>query len=317
MNGKSYKMQWVFMLGLIVGSVWPACGQMANAYLDNRLFTSSFVGHVQTYDHLPLSTEDEFILVPARIGSQEGYFVWDTGAPGLVMNIRWGRRVDTLVRGQAVDGNRLFLYKCRVDSLQFRNRTHRDIQTIGLDLRHLESLTQKNIFGLLGRDWIDHQPFLLDITRGHIHFLSDQKKMALIRQRASATSILGRYAHIPVIELWIDGIPLRFGIDTGSSRSLIDPEVLRMLDKDRQQVLSQMELKSLSQHVQQTVFVQLEEVRLTPNGAVRPAHFVVADLSTLRQHEETGLHGLLGYDFLKDWVLIIDYQDAKVFWWLQ
>ena len=292
--------------------VFPIQGQSPVSYVRPAHVVPSTVRHVGNHDHLPVIIEDELILLPGQLGNVRGYFVLDTGSPSLIVNSRLINGSGARISGQSVDGGAVMLREVSIPELTFRNRTHRDVQALALDLSHLDAYTGKNILGLLGRDWLDVQPFLFNPHQKHVLFLDELSQKEKLAETVTTFSNL---EHIPVISLQFGGIHLKFGIDSGSSRSLFHGESLRKLSGVTKTVVDQIDLQGLNQEVHRTEIVAISDIRISPEADPIMADFVVADMSSLQKLDGADLDGLIGLDFLKRYIFSVDYQKGKMYWW--
>lgn len=299
----------VFLLSALLISGYS---QTPVSYIRPSLVVPSTVPHVGNHDHLPAIIDDDLILLPGQIGDVRGYFVLDTGAPSLIVNSRLVAGTGHQINGQSVDGAQVALREVVVPKVIFRNREHRNVRSLALDLSHLEQYTQKEILGLLGREWLENQPFLFDVSQRHVLFLD---KLAQKTNLAETITPFKNLEHIPVITVQVNGAKMHFGIDSGSARNLLNKKALSKLPPACTQVVDKIDLQTLSQQVHRTDIVSVSGLQLSPHVSPVTADFVVADMSSLHTAEGMELDGLIGLDFLGQYIFSIDYQKHKMYWW--
>lgn len=299
----------VFFLSLLLINGYS---QAPVSYIRPSLVVPSAVPHVGNHDHLPAIIEDDLILLPGQIGDVRGYFVLDTGAPSLIVNSRLVSDAGQQINGQSVDGARVVLREVVVPQIIFRNRKHRNVRSLALDLSHLEQYTQKEILGLLGREWLENQPFLFDVSQRHVLFLDKLSQKANLAETVTSFKNL---EHIPVITVTVQGIVMHFGVDSGSARNLLSEKGLSKLNPACAQVVDKIDLQSLSQHIQRTDIVAVSGLQISPEVPPVSAEFVVTNMSHIQRLDKIELDGLIGLDFLKRYVFSVDYQRNKIHWW--
>jgi hypothetical protein len=250
------------------------------------------------------------IYLPGELNHESAFFIFDTGAPTLVLHE---------VESQPAEGD-FSAYSCAgevkvgartVSAFSWADQTHRQLEALTLDMSHLGSPAQQPR-GLIGYELFKHQVLCLDYEAGHLTLLGSRQWKRLRKlSEPLATFPIQLYGHLPVIKLERAGCTVYLGIDTGAAANLISPEALTAFEA---QVSSrpQEELQGLDQEVQLVKAVSLSAFWSGQSAAHR---FLVTDLSRLTAGSNWQLDGLLGYEFLARYRVVIDYPNQELSIW--
>jgi hypothetical protein len=116
-----------------------------------------------------------------------------------------------------------------------------------------------------------------------------------------------RDGYLIVVQTLVNGTgPFSFLLDTGSTRTVIDPELARQL---KAPAIGDVSLTTVL-HIRQDKLVQLEDVRL--GKASVPGPTAIVDKLTRQKMLAPGIRGVLGEDFLSNFDLLIDYKGRSL-----
>jgi hypothetical protein len=128
----------------------------------------------------------------------------------------------------------------------------------------------------------------------------------LTAQRSQSNEIIQfrlRDGYLIVVQAMVNGAgPFNFLLDTGSTRTVIDPELARQLQAP---AIGNVALTTVL-HIREDKLVQLEDVRL--GKASVPGSTAVVDKLLRQKMLAPGIRGILGEDFLSNFDLLIDYK---------
>lgn len=154
--------------------------------------------------------------------------------------------------------------------------------------------TSQNFNGLVGPKFVQPSLFTLDYANKSIGIsigndkidLSKGKKIQMVRSSA--------FPYLIIVEGILNGQPILIELDTGKSRTVIDPEMI-----------SKLNLKSNSRGVE-VKELEIAGIKFSfSNGKVKNFHGISESLpSPIRIG--------LGSDFLKDFIFSVDYQKGVV-----
>jgi hypothetical protein len=116
-----------------------------------------------------------------------------------------------------------------------------------------------------------------------------------------------RDGYLIVVQAMVNGTgPFNFLLDTGSTRTVIDPELARQLQAP---VIGEVSLTTVL-HIRQDKLVQLEEVHLGKASVRGPT--AIVDKLARQTMLAPGIRGVLGEDFLSNFDLLIDYGERSL-----
>lgn len=136
--------------------------------------------------------------------------IFDTGAPGLVLNSRFYKPVNkTKVECSGINGN----FECSIYEVRNWNWmgiAHQKTNALLSDLSFLENELNTDVYALIGLSAVDNYYISIDFDEGSIS-LTDKMKVD------KKSMIRFQYAdHLPVISCKVNGKKKYLGIDTGS-----------------------------------------------------------------------------------------------------
>ncbi|PSR12452.1 MAG: hypothetical protein DA408_10885 [Bacteroidetes bacterium] len=259
---------------------------------------------------IPFQLDRGMIYVSARVEQHTGQFVLDTGAPSLVLNeLPTGADSPYLARSCS---DALAVGVKQVASFQWGDRELRNVEAITLDLSHLEQARKAPVVGMIGYELLKNQTLFLDYQRQQL-VLVDAKT----RKRQSLVAPLARISfeldgHLPVIVVWVGEQELRLGIDTGAAANVLNQSKHDVFGANSTPLAAE-ELQGLDQNVQQVLVRQIDH--LNAAGFDFSGKFLFTDLSHLDTVSGQPLDGLLGYAFLSQYLVAIDYNRNELLLW--
>lgn len=252
--------------------------------------------------------ERNLIFFDATLDGQAGRYILDTGAPGLIVNLRHQPQATAAaVRGIGTGGT-LTLSDHRVRQLRIGDRTVTDYWAVGSDLRDFETRTGQRIDGFLGYDLLSDGELRIDYTRKQFQLLKSRRKPTHTGLPPSRIIKFFFLDHLPVIEIRIDGRNYYFALDTGAGVNLIDCKHLpqRLLDSTG----STVNVQGLDGRP-----TDGEALKLSGNDLLYGQSFVSTDLEPLSEGSDLRISGILGSPFLSQYTVGIDYRRRRVYLW--
>jgi hypothetical protein len=242
-----------------------------------------------------------FIIVEAEVNGQRGFYILDSGSPGLVLNQKPKQGAES---AKALHGE-VAVEQVEVKQLRWGPVQQSGIQAFALDLSHLSNSTGLEIAGMLGYEQLRQTKISIDFPKREIRFLPQDTEV----QQGLALRFRLR-GHLPVLRSEVAGQRIDLGFDTGSGVNLIDQVWLSDLDNSQLSPLPELEIRGLGQH-RQTVErrrVQLTEV---DKGNWVNLPYAFPDLSGFR---ESGLaiDGLLGKEWMQGRCITLDYKARRL-----
>ncbi len=247
------------------------------------------------------------ILVEAEINGMQGVFLFDTGAPTLIINSarQEGEEASMVSLSESYEA-----FAIRVECFRWAGIKLKNLEALVLDMSHLETYYERDLMGVIGFRVFADRELLLDPANRQIYVsqVPDQPFSELVRvEQMIPFSMQG---HLPVLEVRWGDSTFRFGFDSGSSGNLIDTEVLRVLPDSGFREVSKRNLHGFSSQPKSVSMVTLSMLEVGPVRDVE-MEFLVVDFS---QINESGLaiDGLLGLPFAENRLLSLDYSNNRL-----
>ncbi|RME96802.1 MAG: hypothetical protein D6772_11375 [Bacteroidetes bacterium] len=250
------------------------------------------------------------IYLQAQLDEESALFVFDTGAPTLVLNESKPEQQGADLSAYSCTGE-LAVGSRRVSSFSWGSQTHRELAALTVDLSHLGQAEQRPR-GLIGYELFKSRILCIDYQSKTLSLLN-RRQWKRFQENAEpiARFSFELYGHLPVIKLRTEPQTYRFGIDTGAAANLISPAALADFSY-RESSEPREALQGLDQQVQMVEAVELLKLWPTQTAAHR---FLLTDLSAITANSEWELDGLLGYEFLSRYRVVIDYPRRELSIW--
>lgn len=268
---------------------------------------------------IPIKLVDKLILIEGTVEGQTGYFILDLGASDIILNSRYYKGSDQKsAEAFGINGTVTAVEKIWAIANFGGVRWNRRLAHI-LSLRHLEKAKGEKILGLVGGKFFHSYQLLIDLSRMEIEIAKNKANdlVGLLGDSFTEPDAIIPFKYkggMPWIEVRIASTPFKFGLDTASEFSLMDtkwlPIVEDMLFNKRKVTtrgistktksvlrgkLAQLEIGSLSCYPMSTLFTSMKNINNNLAGAK--------------------LDGLLGFDFLRQFKVLVDYDHKDILIW--
>ena len=254
------------------------------------------------------------ILLPTRVNGTGPFdFILDTGAGTSLLSAELAQQLNVKIlgtkEGQSA-GGKISVSLAKVDSLALGQAKIEDVEVGIVDLGHISKTIGAKIDGDVGYNFLKHFRVTIDYQTGEVRF-DDPKRIESFGKSAK-TEIPLRLASpakpLVLVDVHVNGRgPFQFAIDTGTSTTAIAPEVAKQLD---------IQGSPMGPITTGGAKVDVTAGRLN-SFQVGGAHIdnlvvVVADFfASLSQAVEAKLDGIVGYNFLRNFRVVIDYPSEK------
>jgi predicted aspartyl protease len=250
------------------------------------------------------------ILLPVAVNDRGPFdFILDTGAGTSLLSTELAQRLDVEVigskEGQSV-GGKVAVSLATVDSLAVGDVTLDDLDVGIVDLSHIGRTVGAKIDGDLGYNFLRHFRITLDYRQGEIRF-EDPKRVEHFGN-APITEIAMRLANpakpLILVEVHANGRgPFQFAIDTGTSTSAITPDLARQLGVSASPIGA-----ATTGGAPVAVTAGVLDSFQVGGARIQDMPVVVADFfATLSEAVGTRLDGIVGYNFLRNYKVALDY----------
>ncbi len=266
--------------------------------------------HVHT---IPIYKLNKTILVKGEVDGVKGYFIFDTGAPGLVLNQAHfddyeidPTRKATGVNGSARDVKIKYVYNLKLSQVNFRQQ-RADV----IDLSHLEKNGDVKILGLLGVKLFAGVELEIDLRK---HLLSiynlDENGFRLNNpnQLKESGNVMMPFKYSgALIELQaeINNQVYRIAFDTGAETLLLDKKLVAR-DNIQTRFISERKLLSTDGSRSSIEIREIEHIKIGLNLERLP--MVMTNLRRLRSYG-LNVDGLIGYDLMASGIVTINFKN--------
>jgi len=245
------------------------------------------------------------ILLKAKLNGVEEDFILDSGAPAIVINTVSKANKSNNAQGVAGQAS---MSEVKIESFDWNGIRCGEHTFIGMDLSHLEKAIDRPFKGLIGFTAIKDYILSIDYDTKHLTLTSKVNDLGEVE-----SSLLFEYqAHIPVIKIKIDSKVHSLGIDTGAESNLLSIDEYNSLDKEQTILIEQTDLVGADGN--KLIVDYFKIINLTINDvSYNNMEFVASDISHLTTGYGLDIVGLLGYPFLKNRKVAIDFKEGKLY----
>jgi aspartyl protease len=255
---------------------------------------------------IPFKRIGNLILIRAKADTSDGYFVLDTGAPGLVLNITYfrGYPVTNSPEGGGITGSAGPTSQTSVDSLRIGPVSYLHVEADLINLGHIEKSKGVKIYGLLGMELFARFEMIIDYGAGVIYLrLIPKREPAGYRNAQLADTSV--YSIIPIeieegkiiVYIYLQGKKLKFIIDSGAETNVLDSrlpgKVFQQVEITKRVVLG----GSGSRKVEALSGV-IKDVRIGGRNFASLPVLITNLESMCDSYNSICLNGMLGFDFL-------------------
>lgn len=261
---------------------------------------------------IPLKRAGNLFLIEGTVDGEHGNLVFDTGANGLVLNSTYFR--DHLKTG-SVSSNGITgavgeVQQVKVDQLEFSALKYKDLKADLANLGPIENRRKVKIIGLVGFSMLRSLEIVIDPETSELKLFRIDKKGE--RQNSGTSVFQPDYAqkmetkeNIVFLEGMVGGKSLRFCFDTGAETNAINSfsnkKVLNTLTITRRT-----ELKGASAGGAEVLFGRMNDF-VFGSRQIKNMETVITDMAALSAAYGTAIDGMLGYSFLKQGTVCINF----------
>ncbi|GGB18544.1 aspartyl protease family protein [Puia dinghuensis] len=272
---------------------------------------------------IPFTRIGNLILIRAKVDTTTGYFVLDTGAPGLVLNITYFRHypASSATEGGGITGSAAISARTAVDSLRMGPVRYSHVDADLINLGHIESSKGVRIYGLLGMELLMHFEMIIDYGASviYLHLLGKKESGVYHNPQLTDTSA---YSTIPIdidgnkiiVNIYLKGKKLKFVIDSGAETNVLDS---RLPDKVFQQVeiTRKVLLGGSGSHKVEALYGDIKGLRIGDRDITNLPILITNLQSMCDSYNTSCLDGVLGFDFLSLHKIGFNFVNHKMYIW--
>ncbi|MEY2562963.1 MAG: hypothetical protein QOH88_1156 [Verrucomicrobiota bacterium] len=256
------------------------------------------------------------ILLPVKINGAGPFdFILDTGAGTSLVSSELGQTLGIKVvgskEGQSA-GGAVSISLARLDSLEVGTAKLNDVDVGMVDLSHIGKTVGAQIDGDLGYNFLKHFRITLDYRKNEIRF-DDPKRFESIGPSKAVTEIPMRLASpakpLILVDVYANGRgPFQFAVDTGASTTAIAPELAKQLGVASSPIGA---ATTGGAHVD--VAGGILQSFQVGGAKIENSNVVVADFfGMLSKAIGARLDGIVGYNFLRNYKVALDYPNETL-----
>lgn len=256
------------------------------------------------------------ILLPVEVNGEGPFeFILDTGAGTSLLSSELGEKLRVKVvgskQGQSA-GGAVSVSLAQVSSLAVGSAKLEDVDVGLVDLSHIGKTIGAKIDGDLGYNFLKHFRLTLDYRNNEMR-LDDPKRFELAGPSSAVTEVAMRLASpakpLILVDVYANGRgPFQFAIDTGTSTTAITPELAKQLG-----VASSPVGAATTGGAQVDVTAGVLPSFQVGGARIDQMAVVVADFFTmLSKAAGAKLDGIVGYNFLRNYKVALDYPNETL-----
>jgi hypothetical protein len=265
---------------------------------------------------------ENLILLSAQIEGQEGFLIFDTGAPDLILNKKYfddKKNFSDDLQARGFNGQ-IEDIQVRYTDLQIGNSQWNNQRAKVIDLEHLKPSKIFPILGLAGIELFRDFELVLDFKASTIVLFETDRQGNLVGEgnKKIPHDISFPFklkGHIPYLDITLNNTSLKLGLDTGSAVSLIQPKFRSKL-KESLQAAGQIQLLGTDQTIKQTKLWKLEDLNVSML-TFPPLQVAFTNINAFNNMlSGADLDGILGTEFLSQFTTAINLKKKEVHIWM-
>ena len=268
--------------------------------------------------YIPFSLVGRLIVVKAQVDKMAGNFILDTGAERLVLNQQYFKQV-SFGREVAAAGNTGLVSSAsefQVDTLLLDQLFVVSLRAHLVDLSHIELKKNTKFIGILGYNVFENFELFIDFQNSRI-VLSKVDKNGIRLDSIRAWEVpydslaFELKKHIIIINGTVDNVKLRFMLDSGAELNLIDRKVNRKV-LERFTIIKRVNLIGVGKKEVEVLAGTLTNVHCG-NQHCLSMNTLLTSMDDINHNFGVALHGVLGYEFLSQRRVMINYKKRKLY----
>lgn len=302
----------MLLLCLFTTEVWP------NPNWDLTLTEAEWA--TSDIIRIPFTLTGTLITVRAKVDTTEGNFFFDTGSSDLLLNYRHFRTQagSATTAGGGVTGKVRVLGSIRMDTLALDNLVATDISAQLLDLSHIENAKKTDLVGIIGYEVFKDYEVLFDYASFRLVLIRTDRRGNPItplpdwEYQARESFPLDVAGHVAVVKVKFAAAPgLRFALDSGAEQNLLSNSAGDRFLKDNFEIGKRTKLHGAGRKSVEVLSGKLLNARLD-SLRFRPMATILTNLSEINSTYQTDVDGILGYEFLSQRPVAINYKKRRL-----
>ncbi|MCU0447874.1 MAG: retroviral-like aspartic protease family protein [Microscillaceae bacterium] len=292
-------------------------------YADQSRFKVVFSNLIDTDSEvttIPFRLSGNLILVEAELNQQNGWFIFDSGAPDLKLNsfyLQNNYTTDSRAAG-GITGNVTNISLQTIAKFKWHQLERKNVAIESFDLHHIESIKQEKILGLIGYALFKDFEVLFDYKKSELVLYKLDAEGNRLTQLASEAEPQHQITfemrrHVPIIKGKIGKQLYTFALDTGAELNVFDMRWANRVNAYFQ-ITRRMVLRGNGQAEVEAFSGKLSEMQV---GYLRfnQMRTVLTNLSEMNKAYNTDVDGILGFEFLSRRKTAINFIKQVLYMW--
>ena len=258
---------------------------------------------------IPYEKASGLILVQASINGIYGKFIFDTGANQLLLN----NFIDSNNSDQSfhtITGE-LNTSEVRLNSFKLGSYTIKNLKAYSTDLSNIESHVGSRILGIIGAKLLDSELIYIDI-KDKVLELYPREYLKKNKEHFNKPYKVVFENDVPIIRVDLGLEHYNFVLDTGSSISMIDDDLLERHASLLTKTEREFSLLTAKANRQINYYYSLKKLSLGEN-AITELELAVCDLDAINSSFDTEISGILSLDDLPFAAILLDYKNEVLY----
>lgn len=280
---------------------------------------------------IPFTRIGNLILIRAKADTSTGFFVLDTGTPGLVLNITYFRRYPTSdptegagatgsTEAGGVTGSVAVSVRTSVDSLRLGPVSYFHLDADLINLGHIENNKGVKIFGLLGMRLFERFEMIIDYSTSAIYLhLIGKKESAVYRSPQLLDT--ATYTTIPIdimdgkiiVYVYLKGKKLKFIVDSGAETNVLDSRLPNKIF-EQVEITRRVRLNGSGDKKVEALYGDIKGLRIGERD-IGSLPVLITNLESMCDAYNNCLDGMLGFDFLSLHKIGFNFVNRKMYIW--
>ncbi len=269
---------------------------------------------------IPFKLVGHLIVVEGELLGKNGNFIIDTGSEKLVLNsvhfpVKSNRKKKSNVSG--VNGSIDNIARKKVDTFQLQNLIVKNVNSDIIDLSHIEKSKNFRLLGIIGFNILKNYEVFIDLYLNQITLFKVDRygnrldKRELLEKIGDSIDFKLR-KHTIVLSGTIGDKKVKLGLDSGAELNQlnknVNKKVLQYFTGFRR-----MFVVGASNRKVEVLVGKLNNVSIKKSFSLMPMNTVLINFDGMHDAYGVFLHGVLGYEFLRQKRTIINYKKEKLY----
>jgi hypothetical protein len=261
--------------------------------------------------YLPVRRAGNLILVEAEADGMKGYFILDLGAPYLVLNETYFRdyRVDDRYMTASLTSTATEVKRTDVESLRISSVNYSKLTADVTDLSAIEDKRGIQILGLLGVNLFKSFTLDIDVLAQSVGLFANGRKPRIAEDPTFLTEV--RLAsNVITFPVEVNGKRVKMSLDSGAEFNVLHNSLNKKIFEDME-IMQTFSVTGSDSRSADVLMARMDGMTLEGFG-LRKMTTLIYDMSALREVYGLGVLGMLGYPFLCQGRVVLDFREKTM-----